>query len=119
MASPQAIISDGASLLNAWAFTRDDSAMFAKGLAMEVLVPIFCSINSSMPGMEAQPPASTIWSTLLYWLDEKKNCIERLTCWAIASLKGSSTSCPGGAGRPPGGGAGPAAAEGGPERRWI
>ena len=26
------------------------------------------------------------------WLDEKKNCSERATCWTTASLKGSSTS---------------------------
>src|SRR3569833_3339361 len=101
MASPQAIISDGASLLNAWAFTRDDSAMFAKGLAMEVLVPIFCSINSSMPGMEAQPPASTIWSTLLYWLDEKKNCNEQHTNKTNTTKKKTNTTKPKKTKKPP------------------
>ncbi len=40
----------------------------------------------------AHPPANTIWSTELCWLDEKKNCSDRLTCCAMASLNGCNTS---------------------------
>src|SRR5690606_10827131 len=45
IARPQAIISAGASLLSATAFTLFDRVMFAKGLATRVVVPSFCWIS--------------------------------------------------------------------------
>src|SRR5690606_13039114 len=64
-ASPQAIISAGASWASACAWTRDPRVMCASGLATVVGTPSCSSTISDTPGMDAQPPASTIWSTRL------------------------------------------------------
>src|SRR6185436_9772752 len=64
-ASPQAIMSNGASCASCRGRMRSDAAMLAKGLAMTVVTPARLATSSSMPGRRAQPPASTIWSTWL------------------------------------------------------
>ena len=66
MARPQAIINDGASLLKDCGFTFEASDISANGLAMTVGVSSCDSTSSSIPGIEAQPPASAIKSTELY-----------------------------------------------------
>src|SRR5690606_17458314 len=67
-ARPQAIISAGASWASAWACTRGPSVICASGLAITDCTPSCSSTISTMPGIEAQPPASTIRSTRLYSL---------------------------------------------------
>src|SRR5690606_32907776 len=64
-ASPQAIIRAGASCASACACTRGPRVMFARGLAIAVGTPSCSSTMLAMPGIEAQPPASTTWSTRL------------------------------------------------------
>src|SRR5690606_37406566 len=64
-ARPQAIINAGASWARAWAWTRAPSCMWASGLAMTVGTPSCSSTRLAMPAIEAQPPASTTWSTRL------------------------------------------------------
>src|SRR5690606_24328956 len=64
-ASPQAIIRAGASCASAWACTRGPRVICASGLATTVCTPSCSSTISAMPEMDAQPPASTTWSTRL------------------------------------------------------
>src|SRR5690606_10352050 len=64
-ASPQAIMSAGASWASACACTRDPSVICASGLAMTDWTPSCSSTISEMPAIEAQPPARTTWSTRL------------------------------------------------------
>src|SRR5690606_37565042 len=64
-ASPQAIISAGASCASACACTRGPRVICASGLAITLGMPSCSSTIAAMPGMEAQPPASTTWSTRL------------------------------------------------------
>src|SRR5690606_26437885 len=64
-ARPQAIIRAGASWASACAWTRGPRVICASGLATTVCTPSCSSTISGMPAMEAQPPASTTWSTRL------------------------------------------------------
>src|SRR5690606_25624866 len=64
-ARPQAIIRAGASWASACACTRGPSVICASGLAITVCTPSCSSTISAMPLIEAQPPASTTWSTRL------------------------------------------------------
>src|SRR5690606_27123068 len=64
-ARPVAIISAGASCASACACTRGPRVIWASGLATWVGTPSCSSTISGRPAMEAQPPASTIWSTRL------------------------------------------------------
>src|SRR5690606_1523372 len=64
-ARPVAIISAGASWASACACTRGPRVICANGLATWVGTPSCSSTISGSPAMEAQPPASTIWSTRL------------------------------------------------------
>ena len=59
-ASPQAIMSSGASCASCRGRTRSDAAILANGLAMTVATPARLATRSSIPGRSAQPPASTI-----------------------------------------------------------
>src|SRR5690606_8839255 len=67
-ARPVAIISAGASCASACACTRGPRVICASGLATWVGTPSCSSTISDSPRIEAQPPASTIWSTRLYSL---------------------------------------------------
>ena len=52
MASPQAIISEGASLLSTSGRIFEDNDMLANGLAMLTSMPVLSAMISSAPGME-------------------------------------------------------------------
>src|SRR5262249_14168129 len=91
-ASPQAIISMGASCASCRGRIRSEIAMLANGLAMSVATPARFATSSSIPGSSAQPPVSTIWSIWLYDVEVKKNCRARVTSSARVSMNGCRTS---------------------------
>ena len=66
-------MSEGASCPMDCADTRDESDMPASGLATRAGTPSCSSTMSAMPWIDEQPPASTIWSTLLNSEPAKKN----------------------------------------------
>ena len=70
MASPQAIMREGASLVMMFSLTLEAMLMLAKGFAMLTSHPVYAAITSAAPSIEAQPPASTIRSTWPTWLEE-------------------------------------------------
>ena len=75
--------------------------MFANGLATTVWTWVRWATISSRPSSIAQPPVSRMWSTLLNWVEVKKNCRARWISSTIFSLKGCSTSGPKFSGRLP------------------
>src|SRR5512139_3942853 len=89
-ASPQATINEDASANRLFARTRSDNTILANGLAINVLTCVRVATTSSIPGITAQPPASTMWSTWLYWVEVKKNCSARDTSSARFSMNGFS-----------------------------
>jgi hypothetical protein len=70
MASPHAIISDGASLAIMFSLTFEERVILEKGFAILTSHPVFAAMTSAAPSMDAQPPANTIRSTWPIWLDE-------------------------------------------------
>ncbi len=63
IASPHAIISEGASLIITFSLTLDERDMFENGLAMLTSHPVLAAMTSAAPSMDAQPPAITMRST--------------------------------------------------------
>jgi hypothetical protein len=63
-------MSEGASLASICGLMREAKDMLANGFAIIAGTPMRAATISSIPGIWAQPPASSSWSTLLNGLDE-------------------------------------------------
>src|SRR5207248_2653166 len=101
IARPQATMREGASIVSWRGLIFEDSAMFANGLATTVCTCVRWFTISSSPSSIALPPVRRMWSTLLNWVEVKKNCSARWISSTIFSLNGCSTSGPKFSGRLP------------------